>query len=82
MFASYLGAYATSTINQLVRGDFNNMELPTPPLPEQEAIAGYLDKKCAVIDATVAKCRKQLDNLAEYKKSLIYECVTGKRKVA
>lgn len=45
-----------------------------PPLPEQERIAAYLDKKCARIDAL-------LDKLAEYKKSLIFECVTGKREV-
>jgi len=66
----------------LYLGAVCELKVPTPPLPEQEAIAGYLDKKCAAIDATVAKCRKQLDNLAEYKKSLIYECVTGKREVA
>lgn len=52
-----------------------------PPLAEQKEIAEYLDKKCAAIDAAKEKCRVQLEKLAEYKKSLIYEYVTGKRSV-
>jgi len=76
------GGSAQSTVPSVRLPMLQNLAFYLPPLPEQEAIAGYLDKKCAAIDATVAKCRKQLDNLAEYKKSLIYECVTGKREVA
>ena len=53
-----------------------------PPLPEQREIADYLDKKCGSIDAAVAKCRAQLEDLATYKKSLIFECVTGKKEIA
>ena len=53
-----------------------------PPIPEQREIAAYLDKKCAAIDSMVAKCREELERLAEYKKSLIYEYVTGKKEVA
>lgn len=53
-----------------------------PPIPEQREIAAYLDRKCAAIDSMVAKCREELDRLAEYKKSLIYEYVTGKKEVA
>lgn len=52
-----------------------------PPLPEQERIAAYLDKKCARIDALLEEKQALLDKLAEYKKSLIFECVTGKREV-
>lgn len=55
--------------------------LPLPPLPEQERIAAYLDKKCARIDALLEEKQALLDKLAEYKKSLIFECVTGKREV-
>lgn len=51
------------------------------PLPEQERIAAYLDKKCARIDALLEEKQALLDKLAEYKKSLIFECVTGKREV-
>ena len=52
-----------------------------PPLSEQQAIADYLDDKCAKIDAVIADKQAQLETLAAYKKSLIYECVTGKKSV-
>ena len=58
------------------------MQLQFPPLPEQQRIAAYLDEKCARIDALLAEKDELLDKLAEYKKSLIFECVTGKREVA
>lgn len=53
-----------------------------PPLSEQKEIAAYLDKKCAKIDTTIQGKEKLIEKLTEYKKSLIFECVTGKRKVA
>ena len=53
-----------------------------PPLSEQQRIADYLDAKCARIDALLEEKEKLLDRLAEYKKSLIFECVTGKREVS
>ncbi len=55
--------------------------IPLPPKEEQIEIANYLDQKCKSIDKQVA-CREQLiSKLTEYKKSLIYECVTGKKEV-
>ena len=62
--------------------DFRNLRLPTPPLPEQQAIADYLDEKCAAIDTLVAEKEKLITDLEAYKKSLIFELVTGKREVA
>ena len=59
-----------------------NVEIPYPPLSEQKAIADYLDAKCAKIDVFIAKKQVVIEKLTEYKKSLIYECVTGKREVA
>lgn len=56
-------------------------KIPFPPLPEQQAIADYLDDKCAQIDAVIADKHAQLETLAAYKKSLIYEYVTGKKSV-
>lgn len=50
-------------------------------LQEQQTIVDYLDAKCANIDAAIAGKQKQLDVLKEYKKSLIYEYVTGKKEV-
>lgn len=52
-----------------------------PPISEQQAIADYLDDKCAQIDAVIADKQAQLETLAAYKKSLIYEYVTGKKSV-
>lgn len=48
---------------------------------EQQQIADYLDSKCAEIDSLIADKKRQLDILADYKKSLIYEYVTGKKEV-
>ena len=61
--------------------DIGNVILALPPLPEQQAIADYLDKKCAEIDQLIAVKQKKADELKEYKKSIIYEYVTGKRSV-
>ena len=48
---------------------------------EQSKIVSYLDSKCSEIDSLIADKKRQLDILAEYKKSLIYEYVTGKKEV-
>jgi len=52
-----------------------------PPKEEQKEIADYLDKKCTAIGKSVLQKQKLIEKLIEYKKSLIYECVTGKREV-
>ena len=52
-----------------------------PPLHEQKEIANYLDAKCAEIDRLIAKKEQLVKELESYKKSLIYEVVTGKREV-
>ena len=51
------------------------------PTGEQEEIADYLDAKCAEIDGLIAKKEQLVKELESYKKSLIYEVVTGKREV-
>lgn len=61
--------------------DMKNIVIPVPPLEEQQAIADYLDKKCAEIDGVIADKQRQLDVLENYKKSIIYEYVTGKKEV-
>ena len=58
-----------------------NMIIPYPNNKEQKQIAEYLDKKCSQIDETIKKKEELIEKLTEYKKSLIYECVTGKRRV-
>ena len=58
------------------------MPVPVPKtLQEQEEIADYLDAKCAEIDKLVVKKEQLIKELESYKKSLIYEVVTGKREV-
>lgn len=52
-----------------------------PPITEQQAIADYLDEKCADIDSLIQTKQSKIDSLKEYKKSIIYEYVTGKREV-
>ena len=52
-----------------------------PPINEQIAISDFLDTKCAEIDACIATKQGQLSTLEAYKKSLIYEYVTGKKEV-
>lgn len=49
-----------------------------PPIDEQRAIAEYLDAKCVEIDKLIAKKQMKIETLKEYKKSVIYEAVTGK----
>ena len=61
--------------------DFGRTYIPVPHLSEQRAIATYLDEKCAEIEAIITQKQEQLSILAEYKKSLIYEYVTGKKEV-
>lgn len=63
------------------REDLRSLKLPIPSIDEQREIINYLDKKCAAIDKLIADKEQVIDKLEEYKKSLIYECVTGKREV-
>ncbi len=58
-----------------------NMPVLIPPKKEQEQIARYLDDKCSEIDLIIAEKESLIKDLEQYKKSLIYEVVTGKRKV-
>ena len=82
VFKYYLGTFFTSTINQLTGTNFNNMKIVfCPNEKERQKITNYLDKKCSKLDAIIADKQKQLDTLTEYKKSLIYEYVTGKKEV-
>ena len=59
----------------------NEFEISLPPLLEQQKIICYLDDKCAKIDKLIAIKQAKIDKLQEYKKSLIYEYVTGKKEV-
>lgn len=56
----------------------SGVETLLPPLPEQRAIASFLDTKCSEIDSLIALKRQKIDTLKDYKKSVIYEAATGK----
>ena len=60
---------------------FLNFVLAIPPSDEQQEIVNYLDKKCSEIDTLISKKEQFITELESYKKSLIYEYVTGKKEV-
>lgn len=55
--------------------------IPLPPFSEQQEISSYLDEKCSEIDSLIALKQTKIEELKEYKKSVIYEYVTGKKEV-
>jgi len=57
------------------------IECPLPPKDEQQAIVAYLDEKWTQIDRLIAIKQAKIEKLEQYKRSLIYEYVTGKREV-
>ena len=73
--------FVQTTIQNLSAGRHKNLPVTVPPLAEQQQIADYLDEKCKNIDNRVQKRRQQLEWLKEYKKSLIFDYVTGKKRV-
>ena len=70
-----------NSISPLYTKDLMKIKVVCPPLDEQKEIANYLDAKCAEIDKLIAKKEQLVKELESYKKSLIYEVVTGKREV-
>ena len=58
-----------------------NFRLPIPPLEEQREIVQYLDKRIKTLNDMISEKQSLIEDLEAYKKSLIYEVVTGKRKV-
>lgn len=71
----------TIGLQNLSNQNFYSVKSIYPPVDEQKIIVQYLDTKCSEIDTLIADKKRQLDILADYKKSLIYEYVTGKKEV-
>ena len=67
--------------SSLTESDFGAIKACAPPLAEQKCIAAFLDARCDEIDALIAKKQQYLIEIENYKKSLIYEYVTGKKEV-
>lgn len=69
-------AFTQATIQNIGADKYNTLIVPSPPLSEQQAIADFLDAKCAEIDGLLADLDAEVKTLAEYKKSIIAETVT------
>lgn len=83
-FAKAIGVSSMTGTGGLKRVNpttLNNIQLLFPPLSEQQTIANYLDEKCGNIEGLIAIKQAKIDELKEFKKSLIYEYVTGKKSV-
>lgn len=68
-------------LSRLYTKDLFRINVALPDMLEQQQIVSYLDTQCSEIDTLIADKKRQLDILADYKKSLIYEYVTGKKEV-
>lgn len=80
--AERLNHLSTGTIQaNLSRVSFEHLMVQFPPKDEQQQIAAHLDKRIAKLDSIISKKQSLIDKLTEYKKSLIYEVVTGKKEV-
>lgn len=80
-FSKELLHMAKNLRHSLNEEQFGCIKAIVSPLSEQQEIAEYLDKKCSEIDAIISDKQSQIETLESYKKSLIYEYVTGKKEV-
>ena len=79
---NYINLIGTTTaIPMISQKQINDLVIIVPPDSIQISVVKYLDEKCGKIDANILKKQKLIDKLQEYKKSLIYEVVTGKKEV-
>jgi len=81
-FQSFLWSLATgSTALGIAASKLGQLKMPLPRIEEQCNIANFLDSQCSLIEEIVGTKQSQLDIIHQYKKSLIYEYVTGKKRV-
>lgn len=65
----------------ITQSNINNVFVIVPPMKEQIIISNYLDDVCNEVDTIIVNKKRQLEILAQYKKSMIFEYVTGKKEV-
>lgn len=70
-----------ATVPHFTKEKLEGMPIAITDKKTQQEIIEYLDKKCTAIDSAIEQKQKLVEKLTEYKKSLIYECVTGKKVV-
>ena len=82
-FIAKMNSYAMSLRDgkNIAFKDFGNTYIPFPTIEVQKKVANYLDSKCAEIGSLIDEQQSLIDDLEAAKKSLIYECVTGKREI-
>ena len=83
-FADEFYKWGNGIVDDLWTTRWQNMKkiiIPVPPIENQQKIADYLDKKCKEIEEIITEKQSQIETLESYKKSLIYEYVTGKKEV-
>lgn len=80
-FTKELLHMAKNLRHSLNEEQFGAILAPVPPIEEQRQIAEFLDKKCKEIEEIIADKQSQIETLESYKKSLIYEYVTGRKEV-
>lgn len=80
--ATKISADASSNVVPIINTRYlSNISVILPSLEQQQDIASFLDTRCAEIDSIIKGKEKQIEQQKEYKKSLIYEYVTGKKRV-
>lgn len=80
-YFSSLSSGTSSSMQNISQPQFQGAPIAVPPLSEQQAIASYLDDKTSQIDSLISLKQQKIDELKSYKKSIIYEYVTGKKRV-
>ena len=70
-----------ATIPHFTKDKLSGTVIPMPSFAEQRAIADYLDTKCSEIDRLIKTKQQKIETLKDYKKSVIYEAVTGKTEI-
>lgn len=70
-----------TTVESIDNNLLLSLRVMVPPIQEQKDIVNYLDERCSKIDSIISDKQAQLDAIIQHKKSLIYEYVTGKKRV-
>ena len=77
-YYSSLSVGSSSSMQNISQDQFANAKIIIPSLSVQQTITSYLDEKCSEIDNLIAVKQQKIEKLKDYKKSVIYEAVTGK----
>lgn len=80
-YISSLSTGTSSSMQNISQSQYGNIFITIPSIGEQSEITKYLDEKCRFVDALVTKKQQYLTEIENYKKSLVYEYVTGKKEV-